>query len=140
MGADGESGGSDYQTKRPEQYGRHKGVNPKDFVPSLSDSSGPGPGLVSHASNPRFNGANERVQREAERQRWNPDAKLEADITWARRYWTSVIEKAVAEGQTHSERQRIALVAQQTRGGPRLQAAAAQREAAQIRKERERAR
>jgi hypothetical protein len=47
--------------------------------------------------------------------------------------WQQVIDKAIAEGRTHSERQRIALVAQQTPGGPRLQAETVKREAALIR-------
>ena len=52
-------------------------------------------------------------------------------------YWSGEIAKAVAEGRTHTERARIAQAAQQAPGGLRLQAAAAQREAALIRKDRE---
>ena len=97
-----------------------------------------GPGLLSHSSNPKFNGQLEREQREAARRRFNHPSD---DAAAAHNYiWKQVIEKAVAEGRTHSERQRIALVAQQTSGGPRLQAEAAKREAALIRQYRERGR
>ena len=129
-----------YWEQRPAQ-GRenrgHRATSPEDYKPSLGNSSSVGPGLVSHSNNPKFNGQAEREAREAERRRFNPDAQIEADIAFVNKYWNEQIAKAVAEGRTHSERARIAQVAQQTPGGPRLQAAAAQEEAARIRKARE---
>jgi hypothetical protein len=119
----------------------HRATSPDDYRwMKKSECNTPGPGLVSHGSNPKFNGQTEREAREAERRRFNPDAKIEADITLAKKIWNEEIAKTVAEGRTHSERARIAQVAQQTPGGPRLQAAAAREEVARIRKDHERGR
>jgi len=52
--------------------------------------------------------------------------------------WRQVLDRAVSEGRTHSERNRIAQAARQTSGGIRLQAEAAEKEAALIRQDRER--
>jgi len=96
------------------------------------------PSLPSHSGNKYLNGEAEREKREAERKRFNkPDEDLMAGHNYV---WRQVMDKAIAEGRTHSERQRIAQVAQQTPGGVRLQAEAAEREAALIRKDRERGR
>ena len=116
------------------KYGQHSGGD-RHFMPRNEVNR---PALPSHSSNPRLNGQLEREQRERDRQRFNqpPDDPMAAH-NWV---WAQEIKKAVAEGRTHTERARIAQAAQQTPGGPRLQAEAAQREAALIRQDRERSR
>jgi hypothetical protein len=132
-----------YWLDRPSQLQNrgHIATSPEDYrwMPK-SETNTPGPGLVSHSSNPKFNGKAEREAREAERRRFNPDAKIEEDIALANKLWNEQIAKSVAEGRTHSERARIAQAAQQTPGGPSDRAVAAMREAALIRKEHERGR
>jgi len=96
------------------------------------------PSLPSHSGNKYLNGEAEREKREAERKRFN---KPDEDVMAAHNYvWRQMLDKAVAEGRTHLERNRIAQAAQQCPGGIRLQAEAAEKEAALIRRERERAR
>jgi len=128
--------------RRPSDAPEYRGhrFDPNDpnafrFAPKSDTNNS---SLPSHANNPRFNGEAEREKREAERKRFN---KPDEDVAASHNYiWRQEIDRAIAEGRTYSERNRIEQAARQAPGGPRLQAEAAQREAALIRKERERGR
>jgi len=125
-------------SQNPPQDRGHKATSPSDFRFAPREDTNVGLARHSHSANPRFNGQEEAEKREAERKRFNkPDEDLMAGHKYV---WKPEIDKAIAEGRTHTERQRIAQVAQQTPGGVRLQAEAAQKEAALIRKDRERMR
>jgi hypothetical protein len=63
-----------------------------------------------------------------------------ADASLADQMWSAEIAKVVAEGRTHSERDRISAAANQAPGGPRLQLQAAKEEADRQRRDRELAR
>jgi len=122
----------------PEYHGHRFDRNDPNAFRFAPKSDTNNSSLPSHSGNRYLNGQAEREQREAERRRFN---KPDEDPMAAHNYvWRQVMDKAIAEGRTHSERNRIAQVAQQTPGGVRLQAEAAEREAALVRRDRERAR
>src|SRR5262249_50404893 len=117
----------------PQERG-HKATSPSDYKFAPREDTNVGLARHSHASDPRFNGENERKARIANK-------LSEPDPMEAQNYvWRQMLDKAIAEGRTHSERNRIAEAAQQCPGGIRLQAGAAEKEAALIRKDRERMR
>ena len=94
--------------------------------------------LPSHSGNKYLNGEAEREKREAERQRF---AKQPDDVVAAQHLmWRQMLDRAIAEGRTHSERNRIEQAARQSPGGIRQQAEAAHREAALLRQDRDRGR
>jgi hypothetical protein len=96
------------------------------------------PSLPSHSGNRYLNGEAEREKREAERQRFG---KQPDDIVAAQHsMWRQMLDRAIAEGRTHLERNRIEQAARQTPGSLREQAEAAHREAALLRQDRERGR
>jgi type IV secretory pathway TrbL component len=110
------------------------------FMPKEETNLPGGQGRYNYAADPRFNGAKEREERLAEERRMGmnaSDAALAEDIKMAEFYWKSEIAKAVASGTTHSQREQVQKVADQTPGGAAKQAKAAQAEAARLRRARE---
>src|SRR5262249_45442357 len=96
------------------------------------------PSFPSHSGNRYLNGQEEREKREAERQRFG---KQPDDVVAAQHLmWRQMVDRAIAEGRTHSERNRIEQAARQAPGGLREQAEVAHREAALVRRDRERGR
>jgi hypothetical protein len=94
-------------------------------------------GRPSHSSDPRFNGTLEREQkREAERRAGVADSATESAKAMEV-YWQGEIDKLIKTGVTHSERNRLAQVAQQTSGSARQRISAVKAEADRIRRDRE---
>jgi hypothetical protein len=89
----------------------------------------------SHSSNPAFNGERARQQREAERRAGIADPTTESARAMEA-YWRGEISKLISTGITHSQRGRLAQIAQTTPGSARQRYAAVKAEADAIRRSR----
>jgi hypothetical protein len=126
------------QNQPSRGHNANRPPTPNDMVwISKDEANSPYLGRPNHARNSKFNGELERQQkREAERRVGVADSTTESARA-VEFYWQGEINKLIATGVTHSERNRIAQVAQQTPGSARQRHSAVKAEADAIRRSRE---
>jgi hypothetical protein len=134
------------QTPSQNQPSRgHNAVRPPTaqdmrFAPKEETNLPGGQGRYNYAADERFNGAKERRERlEQERRAGVTDSDVQVmESTRAMEYyWQGEIDKLIASGVTHSERNLIAKIAQQAPGSARQRHTAVKAEADRIRRARE---
>jgi len=104
---------SEAPRQNPSQDRGHKAVSSEDYRWAPKETTNtPGPGLVSHSSNPRFNGQNEREKRE----RMDKHLPGSSDAAVARMNAMWLAQAQALRGNIHSETQRIQAVVAQTPG------------------------
>jgi len=98
--------------QNPPSTRGHQATSPEDYRwMKKSESNTPGPGLVSHSNNPKFNGQEDR---EKMRLRSQP-----TDDPMASHNWVWMQQAKALVGRTHSETQRVQKIVSQTPGGGR---------------------